>query len=183
MDIQPLQTEYEALVVGNGHRDEQIGRRCCVLAIEALRNHSYGIGAVLSDDHGDILVEGYNRVFEQHFRAAAHAEMELLDAFETQYPNYGDRSELTLVVSLEPCPMCFARILASGIGRVRYLAKDNDGGMAHRVRHLPAAWRNLASLGDYGAADVSRPLREFAAKLAEFALFEKRKRLIQQIRG
>lgn len=183
MDIEILQAEYEALAVGSGHRNEQIGRRCCQLAIEALRNNSYGIGAVLVDGCGDILVEGYNRVFEQHFRAAAHAEMELLDAFESRYPTYGNRSELMLVVSLEPCPMCFARILASGIGRVRYLASDQDGGMIHRVRHLPAVWRNLASLGDYGAADVSRPLRAFAAKLAEFALFEKRQRLIKQIRG
>lgn len=183
MWVDQLEREYETLPLSEAHRDEQIGRRCCLLALEALRNNSYGVGAVLLDGNDEILAEGYNRVFDGHYRAAAHAEMDLLDDFEHRFPDYGDRSALTLIVSLEPCPMCFGRILAMGIGRVRYLAADPDGGMIHSIRHLPAAWRNLASLGDYGVADVSRSLRDFAAKLAESGLLDKRKRLISQIRG
>ncbi|MDI3325619.1 nucleoside deaminase [Pontibacterium granulatum] len=183
MNVEQLEREYEDLPMFLTHRDEQIGRRCCFLALEALRNDCYGIGAVLIDGNGDILAEGYNRVFEENYRAAAHAEMELLDEFEQRFPDYGDRSGLTMIVSLEPCPMCFTRILASGIGRVRYLAADADGGMIHKVRHLPAAWKNLASVGDYRVADASHALRDFAAKLAESGLSDKRKRLISQIRG
>lgn len=183
MNVDQLEREYQDLPLLPDHRDEQIGRRCCFLALEALRNGCYGVGAVLLDGNGGILAEGYNRVFEDNFRAAAHAEMELLDAFEQCFPDYGDRSELTMIVSLEPCPMCFTRILASGIGRVRYLAADADGGMIHKARQLPAAWRNLASVGSYGAADVSDALRDFAAKLAESGLSDKRKRLISQIRS
>lgn len=183
MNVDQLEREYQDLRMSPDHRDERIGRRCCFLALEALRNDCYGIGAVLLDGNGDILAEGFNRVFEENYRAAAHAEMEVLDQFEQCFPDYGDRSELTMIVSLEPCPMCFTRILASGIGRVRYLAADADGGMVHKVRHLPAAWRNLASVGDYGIADVSHALRDFAAKLAESGLSDKRKRLISQIRS
>lgn len=183
MDIQTLSSEYEALQPSGSHEDEQMGRRCCLLALEAVRVGSYGVGAVLSDAQGDIIAEGYNRVFESGYRAAAHAEMECLNAFEQRYPNYGNRSGLTLTVLLEPCPMCLSRILLSGIGRVRYLCTDHDGGMAHMLRHMPAAWRDLARLSDIQEADVSLPLREFAAKLSKSSLSEHRKRLISQIRG
>lgn len=183
MNVDQLEREYQALPISVDHRDEQIGRRCCFLALEALRNDCYGIGAVMLDGNGDILAEGYNRVFEENYRAAAHAEMEALDEFEERFPDYRNRSELTMIVSLEPCPMCFTRILASGIGRVRYLAADNDGGMVHKIWQLPAAWRNLASMGDYDVADVSHALRDFAAKLAESGLSDKRKRLISRIRS
>ncbi len=183
MDIETLQTEYESLPVDLSYKDEQIGRRCCALALEALRCRSYGVGAVLLDGNGDILAEGFNRVFEERYHPAAHAEMELLNAFERDYPDYGDRSELKLVVSLEPCPMCFSRILLSGIGHVRFLCPDPDGGMTHLTRHLPAAWRNLASLADVGSADVSRELRAFVRKVAEFDQEKHRKRIIAQIRG
>lgn len=183
MDIQLLNAEFEALQPSLEHRDERMGRRCCLLALEAARLGSYGVGAVLSDAQGDIIAEGYNRVFESGYRAAAHAEMECLNTFEQRYPNYGDRSGLTLTVLLEPCPMCLSRILLTGIGRVSFLCTDHDGGMAHSVRHMPAAWRELASLADIQEADVSLSLREFAAKLSKSSLSEHRKRLISQIRG
>src|SRR5690606_41105847 len=56
-----------------------------------------------------------------------------------------DRRGLTLYVSLEPCLLCYGRILLAGITRVRYLARDRDGGFALRHGRLPAAWANLAS--------------------------------------
>lgn len=183
MDIETLQAAYEALPPRLGYVDEQIGRRCCLLAMEALRNHSYGVGAVLLNEHDEILVEGYNRVFEDGYKPAAHAEMELLNDFDLRFPNYGDRSALKLVVLLEPCPMCFSRILLSGIGQVRYLCTDHDGGMVHLTRHLPAVWRDLAQLADVHEAYVSPALREFAGKLAKSGLSEQRKRLFSQIRG
>lgn len=183
-EISELEQLYSELPPMPGYRDEVIGRRCCQLALEALRQDCYGVGAVLRDHSGAIIAEGLNQVFGgDTLHCAAHAEMQTLDDFESRYPYFQDRSSLTLIVSLEPCPMCLARIIATGIGQVRYLSPDREGGMVSHIRHLPPAWRNLASLCDFGVADVSRPLRDFAMKLAQFRLNEKRKRLIGQIRG
>ncbi|MGB0467664.1 MAG: nucleoside deaminase [Pontibacterium sp.] len=183
MDKHNFYSRYQNLPVDLSHREEQAGRRCCQLAIEAIGHRSYGVGAVLLDAEGAILAEAYNRVFDGAFQPAAHAEMETLDTFEARYPDYGDRSELTLVVSLEPCPMCLCRILLTGIGRVRYLCADPEGGMAHRIYHLPAAWRDLSSLVHISEADVSPELRSFAADLAKYDQSDHRKWLITQIRG
>lgn len=183
MELPELSAQFTALQPVAGHADEAMGRRCCQLALEALRSGSYGVGAVLQDAHGEILAEGCNQVFAQDYRPAAHAEMQCLDAFEAQHPGYGDRRALTLTVLLEPCPMCLARILLSGIGRLRWLCADPDGGMAQRLRQLPPAWRNLAGLADLRPADVSPPLRAFASQLASRGAAERRRRVMAAIRG
>ena len=77
----------------------------------------------------------------------------MIDQLETLHPEQ-DRNTLTLYVSLQPCMMCFARILLSGIPRVRYLARDRDGGFPGRHIKLPPVWANLASRLSLAQADV-----------------------------
>ncbi|MGE6244004.1 nucleoside deaminase [Ectopseudomonas guguanensis] len=124
--------------------DDTWARLCCEQALLAIEEGCYAVGAVLVDETGELLCSGRNQVFAGPYASAAHAEMQVLDQLEAEYPQL-DRSGLTLYVSLEPCLMCYGRILLAGIRRVRYLARDRDGGFAARPPRLPRAWANLAS--------------------------------------
>src|SRR5215470_15483753 len=64
--------------------------------------------------------------------------------------------------SIEPCPMCFARLLAAGVQTVKFLAEDAWGGMVNHRQHLPAAWQRLGQRQAIRRADVSASLRQFA---------------------
>ncbi|SEE18714.1 nucleoside deaminase [Pseudomonas anguilliseptica] len=118
-------------------------RLCCEQALWAVEQGCYGLGAVLVNQNQERLCSARNKVFvDGHYNSAAHAEMLLLDQLEAEYPEQ-DRSALTLYVSLQPCLMCYGRILLAGITRVRYLARDKPGGF--NGKHLPAAWAELAA--------------------------------------
>ena len=162
--------------------DDQLAIRFCELACESLVKGCYGVGAILVDREKNVLAEAGNEVFIDGFHSDRHAEMVVLDLFEERYPNYGDRSGLTMMISLEPCPMCFTRLLIGGIGRISYLAADNDGGMLQRIAHMPPAWLNQASLQEQEIARASGFLAELASKLATCSLKTLRHQLLKTIR-
>lgn len=180
--MREMETTLAGCRADEKRRDEIPGYRCCELALEALRDGCYGVGAVLVDEGGHIIAEARNEVFRNGFHSDRHAEMVAVDDFEKQFPFYGDRGGLTMVVSLEPCPMCFTRLLLAGIGRLIYLAEDRQGGMAHRLKKMPEVWRNLAGLQNSEKADASPTLVALAARLARFELDEKRRKLLKVIR-
>jgi len=129
-------------------------RLCCEQALLAVEQGCYGVGAVLVNQQQELLCSTRNQVFSDgHYNSAAHAEMLLLDQLEAEHPEQ-DRSALTLYVSLQPCLMCYGRILLAGITRVRYLAQDKPGGF--NGKHLPAAWAELAAHTSVCQADVDR---------------------------
>ncbi|PKH03235.1 nucleoside deaminase [Psychromonas sp. MB-3u-54] len=162
--------------------EESLGKRCCEIACVSLENGCYGVGAILVDKTDNILIEAGNEIFLKGFHSARHAEMLVIDRFELQYPKYGDRSGLTMMVSLEPCPMCLTRLLLAGIGEIVYLANDDAGGMAGRIDRMPPAWINLASLQNRRLAKVSNTLESLATRLAACRLGELRNRLLANIR-
>lgn len=133
------------------HPEDIWARLCCEQALLAVQQDCYGVGAVLVNDAQELLCSARNQVFASHYRSAAHAEMQLLDQLESEHPQQ-DRSTLTLYVSLQPCLMCYGRILLAGITRVRYLARDKPGGFTGK--HLPAAWAELAARTSVRQADV-----------------------------
>ncbi|PIA66927.1 tRNA-specific adenosine deaminase [Ectopseudomonas toyotomiensis] len=126
------------------HADDTWARLCCEQALLAVEEGCYAVGALLVDETGELLCSGRNQVFTSAYVSAAHAEMRVLDQLESEHAQV-DRRSLTLYVSLEPCLMCYGRILLAGITRVRYLARDRDGGFALHHGRLPPAWANLAS--------------------------------------
>ena len=128
-------------------------RLCCEQALLAVEQGCYGVGAVLVNQNQELLCNARNQVFvDGHYNSAAHAEMLLLDQLEAEHSEQ-DRSVLTLYVSLQPCLMCYGRILLAGITRVRYLAQDKPGGF--NGKHLPAAWAELAARTSVCQADVN----------------------------
>lgn len=141
------------------------------------------MGALLVNEAQELLCSARNQVFaEGHYNSAGHAEMQLLDRLEADYPAQ-DRSALTLYVSLEPCLMCYGRILLAGITQVRYLARDKPGGFTGK--HLPAAWAELATRTSICQADVD----DYWIRLAEQAINQlqdrpgMRKRVVKAWRG
>ncbi|WP_415881903.1 nucleoside deaminase [Neptuniibacter sp. QD34_54] len=156
--------------------------RCCQLAMDATDKGNYGVGALLISREGDILAESGNQVFSAGFNSSAHAEMCVIDEFERTYPNYSSRSGLMLLTSLEPCPMCCTRILAAGIGRVRYLATDKDGGMMSHCDKLPYAWKNLSELIDIQEVNGLPELSKLASDIASANISLLRKKLLGIIR-
>ena len=146
------------------HEHDGYALRACRIAVDAARAGSYGVGAVLLDASGRIIAEGRNRVYEGGFRSDLHAEMVVMNDYESSVRHRHEARGCTLVTSLEPCPMCMTRLIVSGIGSVLYVSEDSIGGMVQRERHLPPTFRSIirAQGQRWGAADCSDELRAAA---------------------
>lgn len=98
---------------------------------ESFRNGSVPIGAALTDENGNEISVGRNRLYEPGSLnpRIAHAETECLQKLDTaKYPNVG---QYTLFTCMEPCPMCFGTIIMSNIRKVRVAAKDGYCGAVY----------------------------------------------------
>ncbi|RTE66393.1 nucleoside deaminase [Amphritea opalescens] len=167
------------------YRDDIRGLYACRLALDALEQGNYGVAALLVDPQGEVVAQSENRVFSEdgqgRYHSQAHAEMLLVDQLEAGLVPYPPE-QLTLLVTLEPCPMCLARLLLSGIGSVRYMADDQQGGMLTHADKLPPAWRNLMQLQHHYKAHVSTPVRLLAGDIATTHQERLRRKLLTYIR-
>ncbi len=171
--------------------DDSHGLYCCRLALDALEQGNYGVGAILTDPQGGVVAQSENRVFSsghndrdqscRAYNSSAHAEMLLIDQLEKSQIPYPPE-QLTMLVTLEPCPMCLGRLLLSGIGSVRYIVRDPEGGMLSHIDKLPPAWRNLSQLQNHYQAHVSEPVRQLAMDIGAANLAALRHKLLKQIR-
>lgn len=137
---------------------DDYGWLSCILALEAVNCGNFGIGCILTDGNGDVVIQGHNKVFNPYFRSDRHGEMVVMDAFESTYPEITSMDGYTLFTSLESCPMCMARLITSGVDTILYLAPDSTGGMVHMIDNLPPVWIELASRQTWGAAECSPEL-------------------------
>lgn len=181
--IDDLAERVAALGEGSSrYAEDAAGRLVLEEAVAALRNGNYGVGAVIFDARGEVVLKAGSRVIRPQFRSDGHAEMMALGALEAEHAGLVP-SRLTLMVSLEPCPMCLSRIKLSGIGRVRYLADDFDGGMVHLAGRLPPIFRLLHPEQDIRRADVSPALRDLALELFGCNLKALRRAVLARAKG
>ena len=89
-------------------------------------NHPFG--AILADEHGNVLLETENGFMPDH-HGTAHAER-LLATQACRTVAADIRARATLSSSAEPCAMCAGAIYWAGIGRVVY------GLSEHRLRGI-----------------------------------------------
>ena len=92
------------------------------------------IGAVIFDASGAVIASEKNAVIGKG-RTTAHAELLALEDVDLGRLR-GDAERMSIVVTLEPCPMCAWAIRSSGFGRVIFGAYNPLYGAAGSVYDL-----------------------------------------------
>jgi len=136
-------------------------------AISAAEAGNFGVGAILVDDFsGEIVCRGNNKVFSEN-RSDFHAEMDLLNTFESLNGSKSRKllGRMTLYTSLESCPMCLCRIITAGVARVFHVADDDEGGMVQYFGLLPEVWQEISEDRVYEKAACSKELSEIAMQV------------------
>lgn len=108
-------------------------------AIEAAREAAAAgevpVGAVLIDSAGDVVAVDRNRR-EELSDPTAHAEMLVVSNRARQIESWRLNGH-TLVVTLEPCPMCAGAAVLSRLDRIVYGAADPNAGAALSLYNIP----------------------------------------------
>ena len=134
-------------------------------AAAALETGDVPVGAVVTDDAGNIVGHGRNRR-EADGDPTAHAELVAIRAAARAVGKWR-LDGLTLVVTLEPCTMCGGAITAARLGRLVYGAVDPRAGAVgstcdvvrdQRVTPVPEV------IGGLLAADCLALIRDFFAR-------------------
>lgn len=103
-------------------------------AENAFEKDEVPVGAVVLDSNGIVVGRGFNQT-EMLGDATAHAEMIALTAAMTTLDSKY-LQDCTLVVTLEPCPMCAGAILLAKVGRVVFGSYDAKMGAAGTLLNL-----------------------------------------------
>ena len=103
-------------------------QRCIELAAIAESEGEVPVGAVVVHQ-GEIIAEGYNQPISKH-DPSAHAEMIALRKAATHFENYRLPEDITLYVTLEPCPMCAGLMVHARLPILFYGTKDPRTGSA-----------------------------------------------------
>ena len=119
------------------------------------------VGAVLVGEDGTILAKGRNRR-EERGDPTAHAELE---ALRSSFEDAGWRRErTTMVVTLEPCPMCMGALLQARVGRLVFGAKDVKAGAAaslYRMAEDPRLNHRMDVVGGVREDECREQLQAF----------------------
>jgi tRNA(Arg) A34 adenosine deaminase TadA len=163
--------------------DEQFILLCCEEAIIGVKTGNYGVGGLLVNPEGHVIIKTHNQVFSPHFRGDRHAEMLVLNEFEDRFLDFKGLKEFTLYSSLEPCPMCIGRMITSRIGRVLYGAPDSGGGMVETMERLPNNFKKLAATQFFSQAACSPTLQQLCFEIFLINIDEIRDKLNQRLFG
>jgi cytosine deaminase len=141
-------------------------QRALQLAAEAAAAGEVPVGALVLDPAGLLLAEAANRV-ERDNDAGAHAELLAMRAAARRLGT-PRLPGCTLVVTLEPCPMCAGAAVHFRVGRVVFGAYDpKGGGVEHgpRLFEQPGCLHRPAVVGGLRERDAAALLRGFFAGL------------------
>lgn len=122
------------------------------------------VGAVLLDPEGRLAAVDRNRR-EELGDATAHAELLVISRRSRELGDWR-LDGYTLVVTLEPCPMCAMAAVWARIGTVVYGAPDPKAGAAWSLYNIPQDERlnhRCELVAGVRAAEASALLREFFA--------------------
>ena len=113
---------------------------------------------------GDIVARAHNER-ERRGDPTAHAELLALRAAAEALGSWR-LDEVTMVVTLEPCPMCAGALVAARVGRLVFGATDPRAGACGTLYNLcadPRLNHELPVTGGVLASDAAALLREFFA--------------------
>ncbi len=139
---------------------ESAMRAALEAAREALEHGDVPVGAVLLDHQGALVEKDRNRR-EELSDPTAHAEMLVLSKRARAIGDWRLTGH-TLVITLEPCPMCAGAAVWARLDRVVYGAPDPRAGAAWSLYNIPHDRRlnHRVELIDGVLADESRRLLE-----------------------
>ncbi len=147
------------------YRDDPYAWLTDVLALKSVESGNYGVGSILIDAKGKVIVMGHNMVYSPYFRSDLHGEMVVVNLFEKEHPEITTLEGYTLYTSLESCPMCLIRLISSGINRVLYAAGDSIAGMANSIDLLPPLWKDLSGRQSFSRARCTEELSNAATEI------------------
>lgn len=129
-------------VNGSGDADTQVSvrwkesmRDALTLAKIAGKCGDVPVGAVVLDSAGQVVGRGRN-MREEHRDPLSHAEIEALQDAARRRGEWR-LDDCTLVVTLEPCPMCAGALVGAHIARVVFGAWDAKMGACGSVWDIP----------------------------------------------
>lgn len=105
------------------------------LADEAAAHGDVPVGAVIVDRHGRLVGTGRN-LRERDADPLAHAEILAMRQAASDRDDW-NLEDCTLIVTLEPCPMCAGACLQTHIGRIVFGAWDAKLGACGSVWDIP----------------------------------------------
>lgn len=138
--------------------------RALELAVEAGESGDVPVGAILLDTNGEVVGEDRNRR-EELRDPTAHAEILVMSARAREIGDWR-LSGHTLVVTLEPCPMCAGAAVWARLERIVYGAADPRAGAAWSLYNIPQDRRlnhRVELVDDVLAGESGRLLAEFFA--------------------
>jgi len=144
-------------------KDRMFMQRAIELALNAEKEGNPPVGSVIVLDN-KVIGEGASNLIFPVYNPRGHAEMNALDRVDNTLWNKA--RHMTCYTTLEPCCMCFGRLLVTGIGRIVYGAIDRKGGSGCLLPHLPVIFENKKPefVGPI-AADQCDPLYQKTAAL------------------
>lgn len=137
-------------------------------AAQAAERGEVPVGAVILDATGQVLAQDGNRV-EALCDASAHAEMLVLRQ-AARLRGTTRLEDCTLVVTLEPCPMCAVAAMHFRVRRIVFGAYDpKGGGIEHgpRVMAQPSCLHRPDVIGGVQERASATLLRNFFRELRE----------------
>lgn len=158
-----LRERVEAFVGARPH--DAIAGQAILEAIDAGLEGNAGVGCLILDPCGQVLVSDHNRMLAPRFRSDLHAEMSALNLYEDGHPDGGNLRDHTLITSLEPCEMCTIRIINSAVTTTLYVATDVGKGGITGPNTFAPHWARLAEPQTFAQADCSEELRDISLKV------------------
>ena len=177
-EIEKALRSYEPDI--EAYPDDYFAFITCEEAYKSVKQGNYGIGSIMVSPSGDVIFRGHNQVFKPYFRSDLHAEMVVLNYFEDQYQDADDMEGYKLYSSIEPCPMCLARLIATGVGTVKFVTPDASGGMVQTIDNLPPSWINLSKRQSFLQAEASPYIQKLARDIFMSNLLECREKLFSR---
>jgi tRNA(adenine34) deaminase len=110
-------------------------QRAIELAREAGEANDVPVGAIVTDEFGNLIAEASNRK-ERDCDPTAHAEILAIRAASKVLNNW-HLDRCTLYVTLEPCPMCTGAIIQARLGLLVYGVDDLKTGVIRTINNLP----------------------------------------------
>jgi tRNA(adenine34) deaminase len=152
-------------------KDRMFMRRAIELALNAENEGNPPVGSVIVLDNR-IIGEGASNLILPVYNPRGHAEMNAMDRVDMAL--WYRAKEMICYTTLEPCCMCFGRLVVAGVGRIVYGAIDQKGGSSCLLPHLPVIFENKKPefVGPI-ASDQCDPLYQRTAELFEQTMRKK----------